>query len=110
MPSGAPDPSALLVAVAGVVLFSLLVAVTRVRVLAVVWRLCAIACAAAPAVIAWSWWSVDDPMRSQLPPLPSLPDLGPVRAPDGLEVMALVFAAALVGYLLLVVRTSRSAG
>ena len=41
------------------------------------------------------------------PTLPQLPDLSGVRPPEGLEIMALAWALALVGLFLLTVRGSR---
>ena len=41
------------------------------------------------------------------PTLPQLPDLSQARPPEGLEIMAVVWAVALVGFFLLAVRGSR---
>ncbi len=125
-PAGVPldapvDPGALLAAMVGVVFFSMLTAVTRARPLALVWRVCALVCAAFPVVQAMSWWSVNDPtgtlstgspgaverLLGMAPTLPQLPDLSQARPPEGLEIMALVWAVALVGFFLLTVRGSR---
>jgi hypothetical protein len=123
VPLDAPvDPSTLLGAMVGVVLFSALAAVTRVGAVALVWRLCALACTAIPITQAFSWWFVNDPtgtlstgnagaleqLLGRVPALPQLPDLGQIRAPEGLELMALGWALALVGLFLLVLRTGRS--
>ena len=74
-----------------------------------------------PVVQAMSWWSVNDPtgtlstgspgaverLLGMAPTLPQLPDLSQARPPEGLEIMALVWAVALVGFFLLTVRGSR---
>lgn len=125
-PAGVPldapvDPGALLAAMVGVVFFSMLTAVTRARPLALVWRVCALACTAFPVVQVMVWWSVSDPtgalstggpgalepLVGMAPSLPQLPDLGQARPPEGLEIMALVWAVALVGFFLLTLRGSR---
>jgi hypothetical protein len=125
-PAGVPldapvDPGALLAAMLGALFFSLLTAVTRARPLALVWRVCSLVCAAVPVVQVMSWWSINDPtgtlstgnpgalegLLGMVPTLPQLPDLSGARPPEGLEIMALVWAVALIGFFLLTVRGSR---
>ena len=123
VPLDAPvDPSTLFGAMVGVVFFSALAAVARAGAVALVWRLCALACMAIPIMQAFSWWTVNDPtgtlstsnpgaleqLLRRVPALPQPPDLGQIRAPEGLELMALGWALALVGLFLLVLRTGRS--
>jgi hypothetical protein len=121
-PVEAIDPGALMGAVVGVAFFSLLMTLVRVRILAVLCRLGALVCAMYPALVAWSWWTVNDPTGTLVVPeagaiqrlvgwsleLPTLPDLGQARPPSGLEAFALAWAVALVAFFLVALKAGRS--
>jgi hypothetical protein len=118
------DPSALLYAVGGIALFSVLIAMTRSPGLRLLWRLGRVACALVPVAVAGAWWSASDPTRALSDGLsgrsaePVGPALGmsfdlpqlphwDVRPPGGFEVAALAWAMALGLFFLLSLRTAR---
>jgi hypothetical protein len=122
----AVDPSALLYAIGGVALFSVLMTVTRSMALRCVWWVGRLACALYPALLAWQWWSFDDSTGTLTagstaatdaqawlrPDLPDLPQLSPLqwnpRPPTDTEISLLVVAVGLVAFFLLNLQLART--